>query len=241
MHIGHHVFDGAQLVVGFLIGETGRERIPCARGRFEYCALAERAFRRDADQLVRHFADALFQAGLFGLPCATAQPVQQTFVVAVFGQQFDVFDRQIQARVFGVFQQKAFARRTRSGDDLHPLIAADTVIDVNYQIIRRQRLNFGQEVFSLTAFLGLADKPVAQHILFGNDCDRLVVIPWAFKAVLQGPDSQMQAPFANARAIGNRNGFGQSFVFDQTGQSFARALGIGCDDDRTTFKLCLNM
>lgn len=224
MHVGHHILDGAQLVVGFLIGKARGEGVPRPRRRVHDRRLAQGTFRRDADQPVGHLADAFLELGLLGLPCPAAQTIQQTFVMAVSRQQFDILDRQIKPRAFGIIQQQAFMRGTGGGDDLHPLIATDAVIDMHHQISGAERLRLGQKIFGLAAFLRRADQPVAQHILFGNDSDVLTVLPRTLEPVLQRPDGQMQAALANAGGVRDGDGFGKAFVFDQPGQAFARTL-----------------
>ncbi len=77
-------------------------------------ALAQQAFGGDPDQPVGDLADALLQPRLLGLPRAAAQPVQQPLFMAVAGQQFDVFDRQVKPVAAGIFQRDAFVLRRPS-------------------------------------------------------------------------------------------------------------------------------
>ena len=127
--------------------------------------------------------------------------------MAITRQQFDVFDRQIQLRPFGVFQQDTFVGRAQRFDDFQTHITADAVIDVNDQIAWGQALGFGQEIFRFAFLFRLADQTVAQHVLFRND--RQVV---GFKPFFQRPYGQMDARFTNARVVFDGDNLAQSFV-----------------------------
>ena len=103
--------------------------------------------------------------------------------MAIAAKKFDVFDRQIQPVAAGIFQQKAFMRRTRRRDRFQPLEAPHPVIDMHHQIAGAQRLRLGQIVVgALHATLG-PDQPVAQDILFRNHRQAR-----AGKPLVQGPD-----------------------------------------------------
>ena len=148
--------------------------------------------------------------------------------MAVARQQFDVFHRQIEPRLFGIFQQQAFMGGPCGGDDLHPLIAPDAVIHMHHQIARGQRLRLGQEILGLAALFRRADQPVAQHVLFRDHGDPQLVLriaPWRLEALLQPPDRQMQAALADAGGVGDRDRLGQTLILDEPGQTFARAFG----------------
>jgi len=56
--------------------------------------------------------------------------------VAIFRQQLDILDRQIQLGAFGVFQQQAFVRRSQRLDHLEPCEPPHAVIDMDDQIAR---------------------------------------------------------------------------------------------------------
>jgi len=112
-------------------------------------------------------------------------------------------------------------RGTGGRYDFKPQITPDPMIQMHHQIARRQGLRLSQEILSLAAFLWRADQPVAQHVLFGNHRQ-----PRRFKPVFQRPNRQMQPAFSNPCAVGDRDRLGQSFVFDQSRQTFACALGI---------------
>ena len=86
MHVVHHIGNGAQLVVGLLVGEARREILVGAMRRVHHRRLAQRTLGRDADQPVGHLADAFLQLGLLGLPGAAAKLVEQTGLMAVFRQ-----------------------------------------------------------------------------------------------------------------------------------------------------------
>ena len=95
VQIGQHVVNCGQLVVGFRIGEPRKELVPHAIRRAKRRGGAQRPFGGHADEPLCHLADALFQAGLLGLPCAAAQPVQKPLFVAELRQKLDILDRQV--------------------------------------------------------------------------------------------------------------------------------------------------
>ncbi len=51
----------------------------------------------------------------------------------------------------------------------------------------------------------------------------------------------MQPAFADAGAVLDGDGLAHAFVFDQAGQTFARAVGIAGNDHRPFLKFCFNM
>ncbi len=207
VQVFHHGFDGRQLVVCFLVRKAGVERFPHAQGRVDDGGFAQCPFRSHAHQPVGHFLDAFFQTRLFGLPRTPAQLVQQTFIVAVSRQQFDVFHRQIQLGVFGVFQQQAFMGRTGGCDDVHALVPANPVVHVHHQIPQRQALAFGQEVFRAFAFLRRAHQAVTQNVLFGYHAKITRLEP-----VVQGPNRHIETCTANVLGRCDGDGSRQTFV-----------------------------
>ena len=165
LQIGQHIGNGGQLIIGFLIGKTGAERLPHVGGRNKDRRAAQFALGGDADQLIGDLAQPLFQLGLLGLPRAAAQPVQKPIILPIARQQFDILDRQEQPVAACIFQQKAFMRRAHRGDGLKPLVAAHTVINMHHQIAGAERLRLGQVVVgALDLALG-PDQTITQHIL----------------------------------------------------------------------------
>ena len=112
-------------------------------------------------------------------------------------------------------------RRACCRDNLQPVIAPDAVIHMHHQIAGAEALRLCQEILGPALFLGCADEPVAQHVLFGDHCHI-----GRFKPALQRPDRQMQPPLADAARVTDVDRFGQPLIFDQPGQPFARAFGI---------------
>ena len=121
-------------------------------------------------------------------------------------------------------------RGSCGGYHLKPMKTTDTVIHMYNQITGRQALNLGQEIFGLTAFFRLTDQAIAQNILFGNHGQLR-----RFKSRLYSPDSQVNAPFADAGAVLDWDHLANPFILDQTRQTFTRALGIACDDNGRRF------
>ena len=126
--------------------------------------------------------------------------------------------------------------RARRRDHLKPLIAADPVVHMHNQIAGHEALGFGQEILGFALFAGGADQPVAQHILLGDDRQ-----PFGFEPVIQRPDRKVQAVFANARAVRDRDDLDQTLVLDQPGQTLPRAFGIGRDHNRPMRHACPDM
>ena len=97
IQIGNHIFDGTQLIICFLIGEARGKGIPHPIGGRHNGGTPQCAFGRDTNQTISHFANTLFQLGLFRLPRPTAQTVKKPFFMTIAGEQFNVFNGQIQA------------------------------------------------------------------------------------------------------------------------------------------------
>ena len=97
-------------------------------------------------------------------------------------------------------------------------------------------MGFGQEVFGTALPIGRPDQTVTKNILlrYYRKAGRL-------EPMFQPPDRQMQAAFSDAFGIGDRDDIRQTLIFDQPGQTFPRAFGIAGDQNRTLFKLCINM
>ena len=134
--IPHNITDRAQLVICFLIWETGAEFFPGMVLGLENWCRAQSAFGRDPDKPVGHLADAFLELGFLGLPCAPAKFVQKPLVVTIFRKQLDVFDWQVKPRVFSIFKADTFVSGPCCGNHLKPVIPPDAVIDVHHQITR---------------------------------------------------------------------------------------------------------
>ena len=61
--------------------------------------------------------------------------------------------------------------------------------------------------------------------------------PRGHKTVVKRPDSEMHTGFTDTCKITDRNDFCDAFIFDQSGQTFTRTLGIARDDDRSMIDL----
>ena len=164
--------------------------------------------------------------------------------MAIARQQFDILDRQIELRAFGVFQQQTFMGGTSGGHHLHPQIAADAVIHMHDQIAGAQRLCLGQEILGPPFAFRRADQAVAKDVLFRDDGQfrrAAAAFPRGFEPVFQRPNRQMQPAFADAGAVLDGDGLAHAFVFDQPSQPLPRAVGIAGDDHRPFLKFCFNM
>lgn len=96
--VAQHIVDRPVLIVGFLVREAVDEcRIARAVGLGHFAG-AQRAFGGGGDQLTRDLADALLHLRLATLPRLAAQTVERRPVLAraIAGQDFEVFDRDIE-------------------------------------------------------------------------------------------------------------------------------------------------
>ena len=109
--VGHDLRDRGKLVVGFLVGEAGAERIPVVVRCLEDRGRPQGAFGRDPHEPVGDLADAFLEPRLARLPGAAAQLVQKPLFMAETAEKLDVFDRQVKAVATRVFQRDAFMRR----------------------------------------------------------------------------------------------------------------------------------
>ena len=86
--------------------------------------------------------------------------------MAISAEQFNIFNRQIQARIVRVFQLDHFVIRADRRNDFQPLIPSDPMFHMDHQITGGQALGFGQEILGATFLTGSPDQTVAQNILF---------------------------------------------------------------------------
>ena len=82
--IGQNIVNRAQLIVGFDIWKTRQKLIPKPIWRVQCGRRAQRTFGCHADKSLCNLANAVLEFGLFRLPSATAQFVQQPCVVTEF-------------------------------------------------------------------------------------------------------------------------------------------------------------
>ena len=132
--------DGAELVLGLLIGEARAELVIDMRLHRHFRRFVQMPLGRDLDQFAGDLADAVLELGLARLPAAAAEPVQFDIGVvgAVARQQFDVLDRQEQLCFGGIMQFEAVMRRAGDLDRLQADEAADAVLDMHHEIAGRQ-------------------------------------------------------------------------------------------------------
>ena len=225
-HVAEHVGDGAQLVLGLGIGEAGAELLPgVVVGRGQDRALAQLALGGEADQPVRHVADARLEPRLLRLPGAAAEAVEQAFLVAVAREQLDVLDRQVQLVAAGVFEAQALVRRAHRGDGLEPAVAADAVVDVDDEVAGGEPGRLGQEVVGALAPARRPDQPVAEHVLLGDHGE-----PRRLEAVLERPDREVQAAVAaEVGGAGDVAGVGDAAVGEEARKPLAGAGGVARD------------
>ena len=132
--------DGAELVLGLLIGKARAELVIDMRLHRHFRRFMQMPLGRDLDQFARDLADAVLQLCLARLPAAAAEPIEFDIGVvgAVARQQFDVLDRQEQFCFGGVMQFEAVMRRAGDFQRLQADEAADAVLDMHHEIAGRR-------------------------------------------------------------------------------------------------------
>ena len=175
--------DGAELVLGFLIGEARAEFVVDMRLHRHFRRFMQMPFGRDLDQFAGNLADPVLQLGLARLPAAATQSVEFDIGVvgAVARQQLDVFHRQEQLGFGGVMQLEAVMRRAADLDGLQADKSPDTVLDMHHEVAGRQTCYLGDEVVELAGGFARPHQAVAQDVLLADDGD-IVGLKTAFHA-----------------------------------------------------------
>ena len=121
-------------------------------------------------------------------------------------------------------------RGSCGGYHLKPMKTTDTVTYMYNQITGRQALNLSWKFSALRRFSadGSGDRP--KHPVRKSRSTQAFQIPPLFT-----PDSQVNAQFADAVAVLDWDHLANPFILDQALQTFTRALGITCDDNRCRF------
>src|SRR5271157_2491887 len=96
-----------------------------------------------------------------------AEPVERGFglVRAVARQKLDILHRHEELVAGVIMQFQTVMRRARRLDLLEADKAPDTVIDMDDEIARRKRRNFGEEIGAALFAAALRREAVAQNIL----------------------------------------------------------------------------
>ena len=146
--------DRLRLILRLVIGKARAEFVVEPLGRRQARRGAGQALRGDAHQFARHFAHALLQPRLAGLPARRAEPVE--FAVSPSRSATAARDSR-PAGTAGRRRRSGFeavVRRARRLDRLQADEAADAVVDVDDEIARGQRRGLREHV--LRAALALA-------------------------------------------------------------------------------------
>ncbi len=228
LKIGHDIGNGVQLIVSFLIGKARSKGLPCGMGRIEDRRVAQVTLGRNPHQSVGDFADAFLELGLLGLPCTTAQTVKQPLLMAITAKKLYVFNGKIELGILGIDQMHIFMRGSGAvargfghAQGFQPHKAADPMFDMHHQIARCQRAKVLQEVLGLALAARLADQPVPQNILLGNDG-----YARRCKAFLKRPDRQEELPlaFRHLARVADLACAGQALILKQAFQPLARTI-----------------
>ena len=162
--------DRGVLVVGLLVGKARRELLVQAGRRLQMRALAERAPRRDVDQLAGDLADPLFHLGLAHLPAEAAELVERCRSLgrAVARQKVEVLDRHEQLVAALVDQSQAVVRRAAHLERDEAVVAADAVIVVDDEVALGERCDLGDELVGAAPAARRARQPVAEDVGLGE-------------------------------------------------------------------------
>ena len=224
LQVVQHGLDGAELVVGFLVGEAGAELVEGAFRRGEDVTRLQFARCRRLDQVVGNLADAFLEARLLRLPGAATQTVKlHAFRLGtVAREEIDVLDRNEESVVVVIDQQQAVVRRALHLDGAKALEAADAVVDVDHVVARSERGEFGDDIRRLAGPAGAAHHAVAQNVLLGNDGDVV-----RLEAFFEGQHHDVDQRGRTARHISPGLGIGDGLhlvVAQDGGETFRRTF-----------------
>ena len=229
--IVEHGVDRARLILGLVIGKARAKFVVETFGRDKLGRLLQHALRRDRDQALGHFANAVLHAGLAALPAGAAQTIERYLRVlgAVARQKLDVFDGKIELVPAGVMNLQTVVRRAGGGDRFEADEAPDAVIDMHDEIARRQRGDLAQQILCALVLLAPAHQPVAQNILLADNSEA-----FRLEAMLYAEHGQRDGAFAKrqrAGQAGDERRQGQPVLGEHMAKPLARALRPRRDDD----------
>ena len=166
--------DGAELILGLLVGEARAEFVVDMRLHRHFRRFMQMPLGGDLDQFAGDLADAVLQLGLARLPAAAAEPVE--FDIGVIGavarQQFDVLDRQEQFCFGGVMQLEAVMRRAaRPRSVCRPTKRPMPCSTWTTRSPEAEAGDFGDEIVELAAGLARPHQAIAKNILLADDGD----------------------------------------------------------------------
>ena len=230
-HIFQHRVDRSLLVIGLVIRK--------ARAEFGIKTFRRHQFRRgfglpcggDFDEPRRHFENALAHFRLALLPGDAAEFVEFDGGIfrAIARQKLEIFDRQKQFVAIGIMQLQAIMRGAICLDRLQSGETANSVIDMDDDIARRERADFAQEILGAARRLAAsAEQPVAQNILLGDDREIL-----RLKPLLDADDRQSEGALRKRQCLRERRDgcrARKSVVGEHMPKPLARAIRPGGED-----------
>ena len=160
-----------------------------------------------------------------------AKPVERGLglVRAVARQEFDVFNRHEQLVAGEIMQLQTVMRRARRLDLLEADETPDAVIDMDDEIARRQRRDFGEEIGAAFFAAALGREAVAQNILLADH--RQIA---GDKAGFEPDYRQRHAPIAQRQRLrqrGHRLQLLQPMFGEDRPKPLARAVAPARDDN----------
>ncbi len=147
-HVAHHVGDGLRLIFGFAEFEGVFELAHPLVARREGVALRGFALGVEFEQFVGHVFHGLAHAGLGLGPRCRAEMTQHrlgAFRRAVFLNQVEARQRNVEARGVGVFEQHEFGSAVALVDFFQALVLPDAVLDVDDVVADLQIAEVGEK------------------------------------------------------------------------------------------------
>ena len=138
LQVSQYGFDGRELILGFLVRESGAELIIGTVRWWQNVSRFQFTCRCRLDQVFGNLADTLLESGFLGLPGATAQTVKLAAIIlrAIAREQFDVFNGQKKPVIAGINQQQAIMGSSLHFNGLQALKTANAVVDMHHKIAR---------------------------------------------------------------------------------------------------------
>ena len=223
--------DGRTLVVGLVVGEAGAELGVEAVGWRQFRGRLGGAGRRDLDEACSHLKHALAHPRLALLPGAAAEPVELDLGVlrAVARQQFEVLDGQVKLDAVGIVQLQAVVADAGRLDRMQAVEAGDAVVGVDHDVAGGNGADLGEEVLCAFGVLALADEPVAEDILLGDDGDVA-----GLETLLQAEDGERRLFAFVVQRVRQRRDVerrGEPMIGEHAGETFARPVRPCGEDD----------
>ena len=171
MRSGQHIVDGGGLVFGFVVSEAGTELGVGPFGRRHRLARTQAPRRGYLDQIAGDLENPLLGPPLARLPRAAAEAVEAGRGVgrAESSQDLDIFNRDEQPVATLVGHVQAVVWRAADVEGPQPLVAADTVIDVDHEVAGRHAGGLDDEILGAPGAPRWPGDAFAEDVLLGDE------------------------------------------------------------------------